>query len=140
MIAIDTNVLLRYLLDDDKKQSKRVAKLINESESVLITDIVLVETLWTLKGNKYKLSKDGIIQVLNRLFEEPNLYFEDDQTVWRALSDFRKVIPTRGKALDFPDTLIINKAKYLAESMNHSMDGVYSFDLAAQQIPGAKKL
>jgi predicted nucleic-acid-binding protein len=107
---------------------------------VLITDIVLVETLWTLKGNKYKLSKDGIIQVLNRLFEEPNLYFEDDQTVWRALSDFRKAIPTRGKALDFPDTLIINKAKYLAESMNHSMDGVYSFDLAAQQIPGAKKL
>ncbi|MCG7897872.1 MAG: type II toxin-antitoxin system VapC family toxin [Candidatus Thiodiazotropha weberae] len=140
MIAIDTNVLLRYLLDDDKQQSKRAAKLIDESETVLITDIVLVETLWTLKGKKYKLGKDGLIKVLNSLFEEPNLCFEDDQTVWRALSDFRKAKPTRRKALDFPDALIINKAKYHAESTNQSMDGVYSFDMAAQQLPGAKKL
>ncbi|MEJ2622137.1 MAG: PIN domain-containing protein [Candidatus Thiodiazotropha sp.] len=140
MIAIDTNVLLRYLLDDDDKQSKRAAKLIIESETVLITDTVLVETLWTLKGKKYKLSKDGLIKVLNRLFEEPNLSFEDDRTVWRALSDFRKAKPTRGQVLDFPDALILNKANYLAESLNQSMNGVYSFDVAAQQLPGVKKL
>ncbi len=140
MIAIDANVLLRYLLDDDKVQSKRAAKLIDESESILITDVVLAQTLWTLKGKKYKLGKDGLIQVINSLFEEPNLCFEDDQAVWRALSEFRKAKPIRGKALDFPDALIVSKAKYLAESIHQFMDTVYSFDVAAQQLPGAKKL
>ncbi|HFE38753.1 MAG TPA: PIN domain-containing protein, partial [Gammaproteobacteria bacterium] len=48
MIAIDTNVLLRYLLWDDKPQAAKADRLINGTEPVLVTDVVLVETLWTL--------------------------------------------------------------------------------------------
>ncbi len=51
MIAVDTNVLLRYLLWDDE-QATKADKLINGSTHVLITDFVLAETLWTLKGKK----------------------------------------------------------------------------------------
>ena len=54
MIAIDTNVLLRYLLWDNKTQAAKADKLINGSTRVLISDVVLAETLWTLKGKKYK--------------------------------------------------------------------------------------
>ena len=90
MIAIDTNVLLRYLLWDNKTQAVKADKLINGSTPVLITDVVLVETLWTLKGKKYKLDKTAMIDVLNSLLEEPNIFFEDRQTVWRALNDYRK--------------------------------------------------
>ena len=61
MIAIDTNVLLRYLLWDDKTQAAKADKLINGSTPVLITDVVLVEALWILKGKKYKLDKTAII-------------------------------------------------------------------------------
>jgi len=50
MIAIDTNVLLRYLLNDDPKQSKKASAVIQGSQKVLITDVVLVETIWRLKG------------------------------------------------------------------------------------------
>ena len=50
MIAVDTNVLLRYLLNDDQSQAAIAEKLINGKEIVLITDVVLVETIWTLKG------------------------------------------------------------------------------------------
>ena len=139
MIAIDTNVLLRYLLDDDKAQSKKAATLISKSERVLITDVVLAETIWTLKGKKYNLGKDGVLAVVNALFEEPNLCFEDDQTVWRALSDYRKARPKRGKTADFPDSLIVNKANHIAESVNTDMEGIYTFDVAAQELPGTKK-
>ena len=55
MIAIDTNVLLRYLLADDAVQHNKAALKIKSSQPVLITDIVLVETVWTLTGQRYKL-------------------------------------------------------------------------------------
>jgi len=47
MIAIDTNVLLRYLLQDDEQQANRATKLIVGTEPVLISDVVLTETIWT---------------------------------------------------------------------------------------------
>ena len=57
MIAIDTNVLLRYLLDDDDKQSLISKVLINGEHKVLVTDVVLTETVWVLKGKRYQVSK-----------------------------------------------------------------------------------
>ena len=140
MIAIDTNVLLRYLLWDDKTQAARADNLINGSTPVLITDVVLVESLWTLKGKKYKLDKNAMIDVLNSLFEEPNICFEDGQTVWRALNDYRQAKPIKAgnkkREADFPDALIVNKAKFYAMEKGEVLNGVYTFDRAAQLIPG----
>ncbi|MBO9483134.1 MULTISPECIES: type II toxin-antitoxin system VapC family toxin [Gammaproteobacteria] len=142
MIAIDTNVLLRYLLDDDELQSPKAARLITGQHKVLITDVVLVETLWTLRGKKYNLDNPELIGVIQQLFAEPNLCFEDGQTVWRALNDFRLAKPVKAgskrKTADFPDALIVNKANYCSKP-SEPLDGVYTFDLAAQQIPGALK-
>ena len=81
MIAIDTNILLRYLLYDDTVQSEKATKIISGREKILVTDIVIVETVWTLKGKRYKLDKQGIIQTINKLFEEPNIVFEDGLAV-----------------------------------------------------------
>jgi len=143
MIAVDTNVLLRYLLADDIKQSKKVASIINGSEEVLITDIVLVETVWTLKGKKYNLDKDSIIDVINALFTEPNIRFEDQQTVWRALSDYSKAqavkVGSKKKQADFPDAFFVNKARYVTNNFDLKFNGAYSFDVAAQEIPEIKK-
>ena len=55
MIAIDTNVLLRYLLADDAIQYRKAKVLIEARYPVLITDVVLVETVWTLAGRRYNL-------------------------------------------------------------------------------------
>ncbi len=107
---------------------------------MLITDVVLAETLWTLKGKKYKLHKSAVIDVLNSLFEETNLCFEDGQTVWWALNDYRHARPitvgNKNKAADFPDALIVNKAKFYAKERGEVLNGVYTFDRAAQTIPG----
>jgi len=143
MISIDTNVLLRYLLDDDPVQSSKASILIEGADKVLITDVVLVEAIWTLKGKKYKLDKDGIVQFISALFEEPNIVFEDGQTVWKALGDYRQTTPikvgSKRKDADFPDALIVNKSKYHAQTSGQTLNGVFTFDVAAQQIEGTKE-
>ena len=143
MIAIDTNVLLRYLLDDDIKQSKKAAAILAGKNKVLLTDVVLTETIWTLRGKKYKLDKESIVKVINALFAEPNIIFEDGQTVWRALSDYAKTksikVGGKRKEADFPDALIVNKSKYVANILNDELDVVYTFDVASQQLPGTRE-
>jgi len=118
--------------------------LINNSASVLITDVVLTETVWTLTGKKYKLGKTAIIDVINTLFEDANFCFEDGQTVWRALKDYQQAKPVKAgsgkRQADFPDALIVNKAMFCAKERGEALDGVYTFDLAAQALPGTAKL
>jgi predicted nucleic-acid-binding protein len=89
VIAVDTNVLLRYVLQDEPAQEAKVRRMIRGSALVLVTDVVLVEALWTLKGPKYRASKEDLITVVEGLFREPNIRFEDAPTVWRALHDYR---------------------------------------------------
>lgn len=136
MIAIDTNVLLRYLLQDDPNQSPIANQLLERAEKVLITDVVLVEALWTLKGKKYQLTREQIIDVVHALFAESNFIFENNQVVWRALRDFMQVmgVKVNGKTrfADFSDALIANKAVscvHLGE-----FESVYTFDIAAQEL------
>ena len=136
MIAIDTNVLLRYLLDDDHSQVVKAEKLIMGNKMVLITDVVLVETIWTLKGRKYKLDKDSLVAVVQALFKEPNIRFENSQVVWMALNDYRQAKPDKGKLADFSDALIANKARFIAKQQSKDLMAVYTFDIAAQQLSG----
>ncbi len=138
MIAIDTNVLLRYLLEDDDRQFEKAVKLISGQQKVLVTDVVLVETIWTLRGKKYQLNKDELVAVIQSLFQEPNIRFEDGQAVWLALTDYRNAKLVKGKEADFADALIINKSKQLASKEKKPFEGSYTFDLAAQTLPGAK--
>lgn len=138
MIAVDTNVLLRYLLGDDQDQSAKADKLINGKETVLITDVVLAETVWTLKGKKYQLKKAELIKVIQALFKEPNIRFENGQVIWAALYDYRNAKPVNGKTADFPDALILNKAKAVVIEHSNKFSGFYTFDNAAQVLPNTK--
>ncbi|MYB26050.1 MAG: type II toxin-antitoxin system VapC family toxin [Candidatus Dadabacteria bacterium] len=133
MIAVDTNVLLRYLLNDDAVQSDIATNLIEGGDTVLITDVVLAETLWTLSGKRYRLNKYQLAGVVLGLFEESNIRFEDGLTVWTALNDYLESDRT-----DFADSLIINKARAVAKAQGSSFSGSYTFDKAAQKIRGAK--
>ena len=143
MIAIDTNVLLRYLLQDDKTQSSKANRLIEGTKKVLVSDVVIAETIWTLKGKKYALEKDQLLSVLDRLFKEPNIEFEDGQTVWRAANSYRLTerlkVGSKKKAADFSDTLILEKSKYNFNKKNFPFEGLFSFDEAAQQIDGIEQ-
>ena len=139
MIAVDTNVLLRYLLHDDPAQAALADRVFGGVENVLITDVVLAEAVWTLVGRKYSLSSQGLVGVLERLFSEPNVRFEEDQVVWRALQAYRNVVAEDGESpaqIGFADALIVSKAQRVASAAGETLNGVYTFDKAMQHLPG----
>lgn len=142
MNAIDTNVLLRYLLQDDDQQAAKANNIMLGADHVLVTDVVLTETIWTLKGKRYNLSKEQIIDVLHALFAEPNIRFEDGDSVWSALKDFMNAKPVKAggktKQADFPDALIVNKAMRYGKLNGVDVNAVYTFDKAALEIKGTQ--
>lgn len=144
MIAIDTNVLLRYLLRDDASQAAKAESLILGLTPVLVTDVVLAEVLWTLKGPKYQASREDLIAAVENLIREPNIRFEHAPTIWRALHDYRRAksvkVGGKRKRADFADALIVNKARMTAHRAGEAWEGLYTFDVAAQIIDGAKAL
>ena len=144
MIAVDTNVLLRYLLRDDEAQAARADVVFDAAETVLITDVVLVETVWTLAGRKYQLAKAQLVTVLERLFSEPNIRFEDDRVVWRALQAYRSAAPAGearfAKGAGLADALTVFKALRAAADAGETLNGVYTFDAAMQQLPHTASL
>lgn len=115
MIAIDTNVLLRYLLSDDEIQSKKATKLIESKHSVFVSHVVLIESIWALKGRKYQLTSDQINLTITALFEEPNIIIQDEDVVWRALADYREHAVAGNAKLDFPDALILHNGREAAD-------------------------
>ena len=127
MVAIDTNVLLRHLLNDDPEQTRRARACLGATAQVLITDVVLCETLWTLAGKRYRLSRDQLARVVLALLEEPGFGFEDEQVVWAAYCDF---VDQTGFGL--PDALIAHKARSMGA------EPLYSFDRAALRIAGVE--
>ncbi len=143
MITVDTNVLLRYLIQDDKIQAEKSQKLINGSQKVLITDVVITETIWVLTGKRYQLPKDKIVDVIHALFAEKNIQFEDPQAVWCALKDYVSAPPIKVKGktkqADFSDALIINKAKRYGQINNIKVHPIYTFDKATQKIEGTEE-
>lgn len=139
MIAIDTNVLLRYLLADDDKQHAAAKSVIETEFPVLITDAVLVETVWTLKGKRYNLDKEGICGLVRALIGDGAFVFEDSQVVWSALMDYEESKPVKGKALDFSDALIAQKAHFVSGEKGQELKAFYSFDKAVMQLSGARE-
>ena len=139
MIAVDTNVVLRRLLDDDAAQSERARRLFEAEADVLITDVVLAEAVWTLKGKRYKATHNDIIAVIMGLLGERNVVFESRQAVWSALNDFAAAhAASRSEATDFADALIINKAKVTAQRRGKRYRGTYTLDRAALAIGGTR--
>ena len=139
MIAIDTNVLLRYLLADDAGQHNKAKAVIKSQRPVLITDVVLVEAVWTLTGQRYGLDKAAVCALVRALVGDGAFVFEDSQVIWSALCDYEESRPVRGKALDFADAIIVNKAHVTAENKGVSLLAFYSFDKAVEQLKSSKK-
>jgi predicted nucleic-acid-binding protein len=143
MIAIDTNVLLRYLIEDDESQAEKAKQLITGNQAVLVTDVVITETVWVLTGKRYRLAKDQVIDTIHALFAEPNIKFEDDQAVWCALKDYMNAAPIKVKGktkqADFPDALVVNKVKRYGQLNNIEITHIYTFDKAALKIDGTKE-
>ena len=121
MIAFDTNVLLRLLLNDDKRQARQAQVLIDRaveaSDRVLIPDIVLCELEWVL-DSAYALPRSRIIETFQRLLDAKEFAFMSPRSFSRALDEYKN-----GKA-DFSDYLIGHSASWAGATTTFTFDRV----------------
>ncbi|MEN9871246.1 MAG: hypothetical protein RLZZ171_2238 [Cyanobacteriota bacterium] len=100
VIGLDTNVLVRYLTKDDEVQWKRAVEIINNAESCFISNIVLCEMVWVLRGKPYKYPQSEILKIIELLLQSSKLEFVNRTVIYQALK-----LNKLGKA-DFADYLI----------------------------------
>jgi predicted nucleic-acid-binding protein len=102
MIGLDTNVLVRYIMQDDAKQSAHASKLVESltADSPGFVPLVsLVEVVWVLSGC-FDLDRVQIVAALDALLRTKELMLEKADVVWQAVRVFRA-----GSA-EFADCLI----------------------------------
>ena len=110
MINIDTNIIVRVFLADDKEQYEEAKRIFNQNNKFYISSYVLLEFVWVLKAKKY--TRKEIYNCLNEIIEINNLVIGQKDLIVRSLDRYKK-----GKA-DFSDYMIvedgfINDAKTL---------------------------
>lgn len=103
MIGADTNIVVRYLTQDDPIQARRVDAMLNvafhANDAVYIDDVVLCEVIWVLEA-RYRYEKSEVIRAVDELLETALFTFEDRNVLSRALDAYRT------GAGDFADYLI----------------------------------
>src|SRR5271167_4710052 len=102
MVAVDTNVLVRFLVRDDAKQAGRAASLIRANE-IWISKTVLLETEWVLRS-LYGFSPGSLAGAVQARAGPPTIFLEDEPAVARALDWFNE-------GLDFADALHLPSAR-----------------------------
>src|SRR2546427_2313864 len=107
MKGVDTNVLLRYLVEDDPAQARSAARFFTRECSVedpcFINRIVLCEVVWVLNRN-YRFTRHQVAATLEHLLNTRELLIEDYNEVAGALEDFRE-----GVDLADPVEALINR-------------------------------
>ena len=111
-IAVDTNVLVRFLSGDDVKQYQRALALFS-SNVVWISNTVLIETEWVLR-NPLAQKKEACIHAFEILIDLENVEFEDWSTFDRAIQAYKC-------GMDFADAINLFSA-------NRNALEFYSFD------------
>jgi predicted nucleic-acid-binding protein len=126
MYALDTNVLVRYIVQDNKEQAQKAADAIERltsEERGFISCIVLCEVNWVLR-TAYKIPKEERLKTLKRIISVASFDIERIECCTKALKHYEK-----GQA-DFSDYLIQEIAKH------QGYDIVLTFDAKAQKDSG----
>jgi predicted nucleic-acid-binding protein len=128
MIGLDTNVLVRYIVQDDPEQSAKATQVIESLSATspgFIAMVSVVELVWVLQSC-YASTKGEIVQVLDTLLRTKELAVESAEIVWQALRRFTDT------SADFADCLIERCAH--AAGCDHTI----TFDKKAAKAAGMR--
>ena len=89
MTALDTNVLVRIITNDDRAQAARAATFLREQERVFIPKTVLLELEWVLRS-AYRIGPIAIVSALRDLLTVFNVEIEDEAAVTQAIESVRE--------------------------------------------------
>jgi len=129
MIGLDTNVLVRYLAEDDAVQSKKATALmasLTPDRPGYVSQVALVEVVWVL-GRCYGVERAQMKDIIDSMIGTKELIVEGADTVRKAL----RVFGASTKA-DFADCLI--------ERSGHVANCEYTatFDVMASKVAGMR--
>lgn len=131
MPALDTNLLVRYVVQDDSAQSAAAKRLITrcveEGQTLFVPVTVMLELEWVLRSS-FEFAKDDVIQVVSSLLSAAELSFESERALEVALHPFREGIA------EFADCVHVALATQAREQP------LWTFDERAARIPGATLL
>lgn len=122
MIGLDTNVLVRYIVQDEPEQAEAAENLIESRCTVQspghVGVPVLVELVWVLTA-AYRYDRLVVASVIRQLLRTAEILVEERETAWSALREFE------AGGADFADCLIGHR--------NHARgcDRTYTFDRGA---------
>ena len=102
-VALDTNVLVRLLVNDDPAQAEQAAALIDANAACFVPITVALELEWVLRG-AYKLPREAVISAFKGLLAIRHLHLEQEQLVKRALDWHRQ-------GMDFADALHLARSE-----------------------------
>lgn len=131
MVGLDTNILVRYLTQDDPIQSRRATEIIEqqltEKNPGFISTVAIVEMVWVL-ARAYRFAANEIAAAIERLLEADVLVVENEREVFIAM---RALTETRG---DFADALIAGLGA--KAGCSHTL----TLDRKAARLPGYQLL
>ena len=131
MAALDTNVLVRFLMQDEPAQLRSAQRLIrnslNAGELLFVPVTVALELEWVLRS-RFELGKPAVLQTFSQLLSTVELRFEATAAIEWALKQY-KVAST-----DFSDCLHAALAGQAGEAP------LWTFDKAAAKVGGAQLL
>jgi predicted nucleic-acid-binding protein len=128
MIGIDTNVLVRVLVEDTEQphQTQLARALVRSVPQVYVSQIVQVETVWVLES-AYQFDKASIIRALEQLSQNEALVLQHADNFLLAVELYRQT------SADFADCLILVDHRQLQVPL-------YTFDKRLSRQIGAKLL
>jgi len=131
VIGLDTNVIVRLLINDNTRQTEEARRYIKKhcsaAEPGYITHIALVETVWVLE-RVLKLPKEQVLSAMESLFRIKTITVQDAEIVQQALDCYH------AGSIDFADALIG------LIGQENGADHTVTFDRAAAKLPGFKLL
>ena len=131
MPGLDTNVLARWILNDDPRQSARVQRLFEEvrqrRSALFVPSTVMLELEWVLRS-RYKLGKSAVLEAYNALLETQELEFQDEPALERALSLYRQA------SADFADCM------HAGQCGSADRAPMITFDDTATRLPNVELL
>ena len=131
MPALDTNVLIRYVVQDDEAQltaaRRLITKCVSEGSALFVPVTVTLEFEWVLRAS-FGYAKDEVMQVLSNLLSAVELTFESERALEVSLQLYRE-----GGA-DFADCL------HVALAAQAGQQPMWTFDKRAGKIAGARSM